>query len=421
MGKRQHPELLMMNAADRLRRLFVMPPFSILDAMSSDWSHRKKRWLALGLQSDLGRGATIDDGRKLPPGGGGRGSWIGSKPSKSTHKYRKVHNAIPGSGGPMLIDRARNSSIPYSNSFVGTKNKKAVEKSTSYKNQDRLWGAMDPGRKRSTEDDQLSGTSIFDPVLCEIMLRWFAGKNSKVFDPFAGGSVRGVVSALLGHRYTGIDLRREQVAANAQQWVDVLEACGKPPLCVPDNIGEPDWYEGDSVKVLKTAKPERMDFVLTCPPYTFLEQYSDDPRDLSTMSYVDFLKRYRYVIRKCARMLRPDRFACFVVGDVRDHKNHGIYVNFVGDTITAFMDAGMGLYNHAILATAIGSLPIRVGPYMNSSAKLGPRHQHVLIFVKGDPVAAHKAMPFNTVSLPCLVSQTDVDRGHTGFGYKPRG
>ena len=386
MGKRQHPELLMMNAADRLRRLFVMPPFSILDAMSSDWSHRKKRWLALGLQSDLGRGATIDDGRKLAPGVGGRGAWIGGKPSKSTHKYRKVD----------------------------------PEKSTSYKNQDRLWEAMDPGRKRSTEDDQLSGTSIFDPVLCEIMLRWFAGKNSKVFDPFAGGSVRGVVSALLGHSYTGIDLRREQVAANAQQWVDVLEACGKPPLCVPDNIGEPDWYEGDSVKVLKTAKPERMDFVLSCPPYAFLEQYSDDPRDLSTMSYVDFMKRYRYVIRKCARMLRPDRFACFVVGDVRDHKNHGIYVNFVGDTITAFMDAGMGLYNHAILATSIGSLPVRVGSYMNSSAKLGPRHQHVLIFVKGDPVAAHKAMPFNTDSLPCLVSQTDMDRGHTGFGYKPR-
>lgn len=120
-------------------------------------------------------------------------------------------------------------------------------------------------------------------------------------------------------------------------------------------------------------------------------------------------------------MLRPDRFACFVVGEVRDPKNHGIYMNFVGDTITAFMDAGMGLYNHAILATAIGSLPIRVGHQMNSSVKLGARHQHILIFVKGDPVAAHKAMPFNTDSLPCLVSQTDVDRGHMGFGYKPRG
>lgn len=405
----KHPELLMLNHADRLRRLFVIPPFSILDAMSSDWSHRKKRWLALGLRSDLGRGAAIKDGRKLSPGGGGGGAWQGSKPTKSTHKYRKVkpvQNAVPG-GSPMPIDRK--------------KNKKPVDKSTAYKGQDSLWKAMNTGRQRSTEEDQLSGTSIFDPVLCEIMLRWFAGKNSKVFDPFAGGSVRGVVSALLGHSYTGIDLRREQVAANAQQWVDVLDVCSKPPRRVPDNIGEPDWYVGDSVKVLKTAKRERMDFVLSCPPYTFLEQYSDDPRDLSTMSYPDFLKRYRYVIRKCARMLRPDRFACFVVGEVRDPKNHGIYMNFVGDTITAFMDAGMGLYNHAILATAIGSLPIRVGHQMNSSVKLGARHQHILIFVKGDPVAAHKAMPFNTDSLPCLVSQTDVDRGHMGFGYKPRG
>ncbi len=397
----KHLELMMMNHADRLRRLFVIPPFSILDAMSSDWRQRKKRWLALGLQSDLGRGAAIDDGRKLAPGGGGRGAWIGSKPSKSTHKYRKVYDAVPGNG-PMPIDRV--------------KNKKA--KAVAIHGQGSLWAIQ---KKGNLSGDELSGTSIFDPVLCEIMLRWFAGKGSKVFDPFAGGSVRGVVSALLGHSYTGIDLRREQVAANAQQWVDVLEACGKPPLRVPDNIGEPHWYEGDSVKVLKTAKPERMDFVLSCPPYAFLEQYSDDLRDLSTMSYADFLKRYRYVIRKCVKMLRPDRFACFVVGDVRDPKNQGIYVNFVGDTITAFMDAGMGLYNQAILVTAIGSLPVRVGLSMKSSAKLGVRHQHVLIFVKGDPVAAHKAMPFNTVSLPCLISQTDMDRGHTGFGYEPRG
>ncbi len=418
MKKQQHPELLMMNAADRLRRLFVVPPFSILDAASSAWSRRKKQWLALGLQSDLGRVSpvlddTLNDADRekelkrsltaVSPGSGGG--------MPSTDSYRKYGKYVRGDGtGKAILDWDEKVKAV-------AKVKVGTETATAYKSQGRLWEIQKHGKLTG---DELSGTSIFDPVLCEIMLRWFAGKNSKVFDPFAGGSVRGVVSALLGHSYTGIDLRREQVAANAQQWVDVLEACGKPPLRVPDNIGEPDWYEGDSVKVLKTAKPERMDFVLSCPPYTFLEQYSDDPRDLSTMSYADFLKRYRYVIRKCARMLRPNRFACFVVGDVRDPKNHGIYVNFVGDTITAFMDAGMGLYNHAILATAISSLPIRARKHMNAAAKIGMRHQHVLIFVKGDPVAAHKDMPFNTYSLPCLVSQTDMDRGHTGFGYKPR-
>lgn len=42
--------------------------------------------------------------------------------------------------------------------------------------------------------------SIFDPVLCE----------------FAGGSVRGIVAAQLGHRYVAVDLREDQVIANSK-------------------------------------------------------------------------------------------------------------------------------------------------------------------------------------------------------------
>ena len=41
-----------------------------------------------------------------------------------------------------------------------------------------------------------SDTSIFDPVLCEVIYHWFTkSKWSKILDPFAGGSVRGIVAA----------------------------------------------------------------------------------------------------------------------------------------------------------------------------------------------------------------------------------
>ena len=33
------------------------------------------------------------------------------------------------------------------------------------------------------------GTSVFCPVLCELMLRWFCPAGGSVLDPFAGGSV----------------------------------------------------------------------------------------------------------------------------------------------------------------------------------------------------------------------------------------
>lgn len=48
-----------------------------------------------------------------------------------------------------------------------------------------------------------NNTSIFDPVLCELMYRWFCPENGLVIDPFAGGSVRGIVANYLGYKYTG--------------------------------------------------------------------------------------------------------------------------------------------------------------------------------------------------------------------------
>ncbi len=39
------------------------------------------------------------------------------------------------------------------------------------------------------------GTSIFDPVLCEILYSWFSSEDCTILDPFAGGSARGIMSA----------------------------------------------------------------------------------------------------------------------------------------------------------------------------------------------------------------------------------
>lgn len=60
-------------------------------------------------------------------------------------------------------------------------------------------------------------SSIFDPVLCELVYRWFSPPGGLVLDNFAGGSVRGVVAAALGRRYYGIELRPEQIASNEEQ------------------------------------------------------------------------------------------------------------------------------------------------------------------------------------------------------------
>jgi len=240
---------------------------------------------------------------------------------------------------------------------------------------DRAPETLDPVSRQIL--DAGSGTSIFDPVLCELACRWFCPPGGVVLDPFAGGSVRGIVASRLGRRYVGIDLRPEQVAANRAQGAAL---CREPM---------PEWIEGDSLHVRELAAGIEADFVFSCPPYADLERYSDDPRDLSTMPYPEFRARYGRIIANTLMLLREDRFAAFVVGDVRGPD--GFYRGFPWHTIEAFEAAGARLYNEMILVTAVGSLPVRAGRAFATSRKLGKTHQQVLIFCKGDPVRATAA------------------------------
>lgn len=99
----------------------------------------------------------------------------------------------------------------------------------------------------------LEGTSIFDPVLCELGYRWFTPKTkSNIFDPFAGGSVRGIVAKVLGHNYTGIDLRAEQVSANYANAREI-------------GLSDINWICDDSLDIDEHIENESQDLLFTCP------------------------------------------------------------------------------------------------------------------------------------------------------------
>lgn len=214
-------------------------------------------------------------------------------------------------------------------------------------------------------------TSVFDPVLCELVYSWFMPRDGGlVWDPFAGGCVRGVVAAKLGLRYQGVDLRREQVEANREQAARICE----PSLPIPV------WIEGDSREI---GPSEDVDLVFSCPPFGDLEVYSDDPRDLSTMGYDDFVDGYRVSIERSVDKLREGRFAVFVVAEFRNKA--GFYRGFVRDTQEAFERCGLQLYNEAILVTSPCTMTLRAGKQFQASRKLGKTHQNVLIFLRGSP------------------------------------
>ena len=218
--------------------------------------------------------------------------------------------------------------------------------------------------------ESYTGTSIFDPVLCELMYRWFCPEGGSILDPFAGGSVRGIVAHYLGYYYTGIDLSQRQIWANRDNALEVLKV-----------NNQPNWYVGDSNKVLDELN-KQYDFIFSCPPYMDLEVYSDDPQDLSTMNDNQFTGVYQSIIKKACSKLVSGGFAVFVVGDVRDKKT-GYYKDFITITKQAFYNADMFLYNEAILLeNGLNTAAMRADKTFTASKKLIKVHQNVLVFIK---------------------------------------
>jgi len=333
----EHPEVLPIFDGDgktpSLSDRYMVPPFSVLDARQGWWQTRKRQWIGIGIQSELGR-FSADGGVGLTYNG--IGGWIAD------------------------------------NGYQAQRRRGAMTTTSATVND------------RFTSAAVASGTSIFDPVLCELAYRWFSPPGGMVIDPFAGGSVRGVTASMLGRHYHGCDLSTAQVAANYAQ----KEAlAGKL-------IGEITWSSGDSARW--DLPDGSADMIFTCPPYLWLERYSDHPADLSGMTEEGFECALGFILGRCARALRNDRFAVVVIGDVRD--DGGALVDARGVTVRAARTAGLRLHTAAVLLTVVGSLSVRAGKQFSSSRILGRSHQDVLVFVKGDRKRAAAAC--GTVETP---------------------
>lgn len=243
------------------------------------------------------------------------------------------------------------------------------------------------------------GTSLFDGAISEVFYKWFLPnrdiETKKILDPFCGGVIRGAVAELLGYKYTGFDIRKEQIDVNIEQSKEL----GISPKFILD----------DSENVDKCIDDDTQDLIFSCPPYLDLEVYSNNENDLSNMEYKDFINKYNTIIKKHCKKLKDNRFAIFVVGDVRD--KNGILINFVGDTINAFKNAGLNYYCQVIYKEQIGSARLRVGKYFNGSRKLVKNHQNILVFYKGNVKDIKKYYKefYNSDEVDDLINEVEED------------
>ena len=149
-----------------LAEKFIIPPFTILNAGSRRWMERKREWTSrAGMDSATGRDADLTYG-------------------------------IPNPDAQRLKDSF--------DSAIGRKS---------------TWAEF----VEANPDMENKKTSIFDPVLTELIVNWFSPRSGVVLDPFAGGIVRGAVSSMLGREYHGVDLSKKQIDANNDQWNEIVK------------------------------------------------------------------------------------------------------------------------------------------------------------------------------------------------------
>lgn len=304
-----------------IERRFLIPPFSVLDTRTGRWQKRKKYWLGMGIRSEDGREKDLCYGNTL-----------------QNSEFYNVRNMMREKNG------GKDPSFDDVTTYLKEHGKNLIYQ-----------------------------TSIFDPVLCECAYRWFMPTGgAHIVDPFCGGSVRGIVASKCGYEYFGRDLSKRQVEANEAQ---VAEICGA-------DDPKPTYSIGDSQYIGKVYDEGKADLLFSCPPYADLEVYSDDEADISNMPYPRFLEVYRKIISESCKLLHNDRFAVWVISDVRG--KDGEYYNLVSDTIQAFKDAGMHYYNEMILCNVNTTSAIRAPRLFNSTRKVVRTHQNVLVFFKGD-------------------------------------
>lgn len=311
--------------AGSLAERFVVPPFSILDTRQGYWQERKNVWKRRIGDHGESRNGTL------------RKSASGDDPSY----YRQKSKAEKKVGRELSPEEFE---------------------ADHY--------------KRTT--GLAAGVSLLDPVLAELVVRWFGLEGGAAFDCFAGDSVFGFVAAASGMSFTGIELRQEQADLNQGR---------------TDSEGLPAHYICDDGRnVGHHLAAESQDLLFSCPPYFDLEVYSDKANDASNQStYAGFLAILRDALTSAVACLKENRFAVITVGDVREKKSSAYY-GFPADITAIMRAAGLHYYNELILVEMAGNAAIRAGQQMKHRKPV-KTHQQVLVFYKGDPRAIKSHFP----------------------------
>lgn len=230
---------------------------------------------------------------------------------------------------------------------------------------------VEEGEIKTNKGKSFNGnTSVLDPVVCEVILRFFMPTNGKrVYNPFGGGVQFGFVAGSYGYEYISSEIRQNQCDANNA-------------IC--HELNSAKWIKSDSTKYMPEGK---VDLIFSCPPYYKVEKYLDydgkSPKgELNSIpTYEQFRETLFGGYKRGIEAMNDNTFFVVMTGDSRD--KNGAYYGCEAEHELFFKAQGLYIYNRidylecefTRLAQAKRTLDYR---------KFPKRVQKILIFYKGD-------------------------------------
>ena len=223
---------------------------------------------------------------------------------------------------------------------------------------------------KETGKSHNGNASVLDPVVCEVILRFFMPtKGVRVYNPFGGGVQMGFVAGSYGYEYLSSEIRQNQCDTNNAICQDFYNT---------------KWLKSNS----STFRPkQKYDLVFSCPPYYKVEKYIDydgnspEGEINSLPSYDEFLQTLFSGYKQAINVLNDNCFFVVMVGDSRD--KNGAYYGCEAEHELFFKSQGLHIYNRITyleceftrLAQAKKTLDYR---------KFPKREQKILVFYKGE-------------------------------------
>ncbi len=167
-----------------------------------------------------------------------------------------------------------------------------------------IWSFPDRG-KWATHSGSYRGN--WSPYIPRNLILKYSEEGEWVLDQFVGSGTTLIEAKLLNRNAIGIDINPKSILISRENLK--FESDSKPHIFLRQGTAE-------NITFLKDSS---IDMICTHPPYADIIKYSKGlTGDISLLKYDDFLTSIHKVAAESYRVLKPNRYCTFMIGDIRE-------------------------------------------------------------------------------------------------------